>query len=76
MIVKVVPKKNHYHNTKNGKVKILTKSKIYDALVIDNNLMLYKYLLLTDINVSISFEPNMFIKIDKHRDRKINELLK
>lgn len=77
MIVQVIPKKNHYHNTKSGKVKILTKGKIYNASVINyNNLLLHKYLVVTDVNLAISFEPNIFISIDKYRDKKINELLK
>lgn len=71
--VTLTPKKNHYHNTNNGKVRILTKGKIYKSETIN---YLKRYYVLSDIGNFMYFQSSLFITIDKIRDTKIDEVLK
>ncbi len=72
-MITITPKKNHYYNTKSGKVRILTKGKLYKSSTIS---FLKTYYIISDIGISMDLQSYLFITIDKSRDVKIDQILK
>lgn len=69
----VVPKKNVYRNTPDGKIKVLTKGKLYQD--VQEFKILEELVILDDEGYIRRYKKSMFISQTESRNKKLEQLL-